>query len=48
MNKKDGLILKAKTVVLAMGCRERTRGAEHSGTRPAGIFTAGTAQDLSI
>lgn len=46
VNKKDGLIrLKAKTVVLAMGCRERTRGALNiPGTRPAGIFTAGTAQ----
>ena len=35
----------AKAVVLAMGCRERTRGSLClSGTRPAGIFTAGTAQ----
>ena len=35
----------AKTVVLAMGCRERTRGAiAIPGTRPAGIFTAGAAQ----
>jgi len=34
-----------KSLVLAMGCRERTRGAiAISGTRPAGIFTAGTAQ----
>ena len=38
-------ILQAKSVVLAMGCRERTRGAiAIPGTRPAGIFTAGTAQ----
>lgn len=37
--------VKAKTVVLAMGCRERTRGALNiPGTRPSGIFTAGTAQ----
>ena len=35
----------ARTVVLAMGCRERTRGAiAIPGTRPAGIFTAGAAQ----
>ena len=41
-----GLIkLRAKAVVLAMGCRERTRGAlSIPGTRPAGVFTAGTAQ----
>ena len=37
----------AKAVVLAMGCRERSRGAIGiPGTRPAGIFTAGTAQRL--
>jgi len=37
--------LPAKSVVLAMGCRERTRGAiAIPGARPAGIFTAGTAQ----
>ena len=37
--------LSAKSVVLAMGCRERTRGSLClSGTRPAGILTAGTAQ----
>jgi len=36
-----------KAVVLAMGCRERTRAAIGlDGTRPAGIFTAGTAQRL--
>lgn len=37
----------AKTVVLAMGCRERTRGAiSIHGSRPAGVYTAGTAQRL--
>ncbi len=41
-----GLVkVKADSVVLAMGCRERTRGALGiPGTRPAGIFSAGTAQ----
>lgn len=38
-------LIRAKAVILAMGCRERTRGALNiPGTRPAGIFTAGTAQ----
>lgn len=38
-------VLEAGSVVLAMGCRERTRGAiAIPGTRPAGVFTAGTAQ----
>lgn len=38
-------IEEAKSVILAMGCRERTRGAIGiPGTRPAGIFTAGAAQ----
>lgn len=37
--------LQADAVVLAMGCRERTRGAIGTpGTRPAGVFTAGAAQ----
>ncbi len=37
--------IKAKAVILAMGCRERPRGALNiPGTRPAGVFTAGTAQ----
>lgn len=37
--------IKAKAVILAMGCRERTRGAiAVPGYRPAGIWTAGTAQ----
>ncbi len=42
----DGMILvQAKAVVLAMGCRERTRGAlAIPGTRPAGVITAGVAQ----
>ena len=39
------LDLCAKAVVLAMGCRERSRGAVAiPGDRPAGVFTAGTAQ----
>lgn len=38
-------VLDAQSVVLAMGCRERTRGAiAIPGTRPAGVFTAGAAQ----
>ena len=43
---KEGFIsIKAGAVILAMGCRERTRGALNiAGTRPAGIFTAGTAK----
>lgn len=37
--------IKAGAIVLAMGCRERTRGAIHlPGFRPAGVWTAGTAQ----
>lgn len=46
INSVDGvLIINAKAVVLAMGCRERTRGAIRvPGTRPAGVMTAGTAQ----
>jgi NADPH-dependent 2,4-dienoyl-CoA reductase/sulfur reductase-like enzyme len=44
-NEKGLTELSAKAVVLAMGCRERTREALNiSGTRPAGILTAGTAQ----
>ncbi len=48
MNREDGLFqLKPKAVILAMGCRERPRGALNiPGYRPAGIFTAGTAQRL--
>ena len=38
-------LFKAEAIILAMGCRERTRGAiKIPGTRPAGIYTAGTAQ----
>ncbi|MBE5853766.1 MAG: FAD-binding protein [Lachnospiraceae bacterium] len=46
MNKEDGLFtVRAKAVVLAMGCRERSRGALNiPGYRPAGIYSAGTAQ----
>lgn len=46
INKCDGFkIIKAKAIILAMGCRERPRGAiSIPGTRPSGIFTAGTAQ----
>lgn len=41
------LHIAARAVVLAMGCRERPRGAVPiAGSRPAGIFTAGTAQRL--
>ncbi|MCQ2463418.1 MAG: NAD(P)/FAD-dependent oxidoreductase [Clostridia bacterium] len=45
-NNADGLIeIKAKAIVLAMGCRERPRGAINiSGSRCSGIMTAGTAQ----
>ncbi len=48
VSRKDGLLqLEAKAVVLAMGCRERPRGALNiPGYRPAGIFSAGTAQRL--
>lgn len=46
VNSENGYMqLRAKAIVLAMGCRERTRGAiAIPGDRPAGIFTAGTAQ----
>lgn len=48
INKKDGLIkIKAKAIILAMGCRERSKGALNiSGYRPSGIYSAGTAQKL--
>lgn len=48
MNSTDGMFtIEAKAVVLAMGCRERSRGALNiPGYRPAGIFSAGTAQRL--
>jgi NADPH-dependent 2,4-dienoyl-CoA reductase/sulfur reductase-like enzyme len=46
VNNREGVLrLKPKSIVLAMGCRERSRGQLNvPGTRPAGIFTAGTAQ----
>ena len=46
VNKNDGLLkIQAKAIVLAMGCRERPRGAlEIAGSRCSGIMTAGTAQ----
>ena len=46
MNRENGIFkIEAKAVVLAMGCRERPKGALNiAGTRPAGIYTAGTAQ----
>lgn len=48
INREDGLVtIKAKAVILAMGCRERPRGALNiPGYRPAGIYSAGTAQRL--
>lgn len=48
MNRTDGMFqIKAGAVILAMGCRERPRGALNiPGYRPAGIFSAGTAQRL--
>lgn len=48
MNSKEGLFhISAKAVILAMGCRERPRGALNiPGYRPAGIYSAGTAQRL--
>lgn len=48
MNREEGLFdIRAKAIILAMGCRERSRGALNiPGYRPAGIFSAGTAQRL--
>ena len=48
MNREEGLfVIQAKAVILAMGCRERSRGALNiPGYRPAGIYSAGTAQRL--
>ena len=45
-NEEDGIFqIQAKAVILAMGCRERSKGALNiPGTRPAGIYSAGTAQ----
>ncbi len=46
INDTDGVFqVKAKAVILAMGCRERSKGALNiAGARPAGIYSAGTAQ----
>ncbi|MBE6556334.1 MAG: FAD-dependent oxidoreductase [Ruminococcaceae bacterium] len=46
MNSEDGMFtIEAKAIILAMGCRERPKGALNiAGYRPSGIFTAGTAQ----
>ncbi len=48
VSREEGLVtIQAKAIVLAMGCRERPRGALNiPGYRPAGIFSAGTAQRL--
>ena len=48
VSREDGLVKnEAKAVILAMGCRERSRGALNiPGFRPAGVFSAGTAQRL--
>ena len=48
MNREEGILeIQAKAVILAMGCRERSRGALNiPGYRPAGIYSAGTAQRL--
>lgn len=48
INRTDGMFeIQAKAIILAMGCRERSRGALNiPGYRPAGIYSAGTAQRL--
>lgn len=48
MNREEGMFeIHAKAIILAMGCRERSRGALNiPGYRPAGIYSAGTAQRL--
>ena len=47
-NSEDGIFeIEAKAIILAMGCRERAKGALNiAGTRPAGVYSAGTAQKL--
>lgn len=46
-NRSGVLKIKAKAVILSMGCRERSRGALNiPGTRPSGVYSAGTAQKL--
>ena len=49
INEEEGVVeIKTKAIVLAMGCRERPRGALNiPGTRPSGIFSAGNAQYLT-
>ena len=45
MNERGVFTLEAGAIILAMGCRERSKGALNiAGTRPAGLFSAGTAQ----
>ena len=48
MNRTRGVFtIRPKAIVLCMGCRERSRGALNiPGFRPAGIYSAGTAQKL--
>ena len=48
VNREDGLLeIDARAIILTMGCRERSRGALNiPGYRPAGIYSAGTAQRL--
>ena len=48
INPKRGVMeLRGKSIILTMGCRERTRGAIRiPGTRPAGVYTAGAAQRM--
>lgn len=47
-NEEQGIFeVQAKAIILAMGCRERPKGALNiAGTRPAGIYSAGTAQKM--
>lgn len=47
-NADEGIFqIRAKAIIFAMGCRERPKGALNiAGTRPAGIYSAGTAQKL--
>ena len=49
MNRTEGIVeIQAKAIILAMGCRERPRGALNiPGYRPMGIYSAGTAQRLA-
>ena len=48
LNREDGILeIQAKAIILAMGCRERSRGALNiPGYRPAGVYSAGCAQRL--